>query len=72
MSLASRLSKIEAAMGRRDEPCPREIVTLLTYYPERGEAEPTVPPDAPICRLCGQAHLIVIALRIIEKKNSMP
>jgi len=40
MSLASRLSKVEAAMGRRDEPCPREIVALRTYFLDRGETEP--------------------------------
>jgi hypothetical protein len=69
MSLASRLKRLEAKVGREDEPCPGET-TVVVYWSDSNDdgyykgfpTEPTVPADAKRCQLCGEPHPLFIRL----------
>jgi hypothetical protein len=80
MSLESRLNRLEANLGRADQPCPGDTTHVLHYW--QGEAEPEVPVDARRCSLCGEVHPLYIKLipdpnfygnadRLAERKKSL-
>ena len=63
----SRLAKLESAFPLRPHgPCPQPGVTALIVC-EAGQPCPPVPGDAPLCRLCGQPHVVVEQLVVVGR-----
>ena len=66
MSFDSRLRRLESTARKSDGPCPGGITLVQSYCPNMGERQPEIPPDAPLCNVCGHPHVLVVREEIVD------
>jgi hypothetical protein len=69
MRLRSRLAKLERAVPARPRgPCPKPGLTAFIVR-DAGRADQPVFRDAPPCSVCGQPHVVIEELVVVDGRE---